>query len=767
MKLILKAQARKPKAQGEPDAELLIYGDIGERWIGQFVDASTVNDQLRELNASHLLVRVNSYGGSVTDGTAIYNMIRALGIPVTVRIEGIAASIASLIAMAGDTVQAYANTMVMNHLPWLVAAGNAVELREMADVLDSFGEAMATSYARKTGRTAEAELEVLSDGKDHWYSAGRAKEEGYVDEVLDELEPVDDAEASERFAPSIAAMHRYRSAPAAMAAALHPRVAREVRATAGAPAPAATPSTPAASAAKPEECIMNWKTIAKALGLEVAADADDKTVRDQVRQHLQLEAAAADDAIMAAALKRQSGGDGGEGAGGAAAGPHKPEPTRAERVASMFAIARQARPEDKKLADLEAQAAIDEDKDLKDVRTELLAHMSNTAEPIGGSYAAIEAGADERDKRVDAAGDWLVFRAGVTSHDTDESKRVRKAMDGNPYRGHSYADLARSVLEANGINCRGMGRIALIDAAIKAAATHSTDDFPNIFENALHKTLRLGAQSVQPTWRRFCAVGSLSDFREHPRYTTGTFSDLQEVNENGEYVEGTMSDAERESIRGSSKGRVLNIGRDILINDDMGVFSNATFRLGQASERTVEKDVYAKLAENGGNGPTLGDGNPMFHASHNNIASNPAAPSVEAVEAMRVLMAQQKDVSGNDFLDIRPDVWLGPIGLGGTARVVNNSEYDPDANNKLQRVNKVRGLFSDVVDTPRLSGTAWYMLAAAVIEPVIEVAFLDGVEEAQLTMEDDFGTAGMKWRVIRDYGVAGVGYRGIVKNAGA
>ena len=766
MKLKIQARTLRPKAAGGPDGELLIYGDIGETWWGTYVDANSVNEQLTGLSATHLLVRINSGGGSVTDGIAILNIIRGLGIRVTVRIEGIAASIASVIAMAGDTVQAYANTTFMTHLPWSLVAGNAVELREFADVLDTFGESIAQSYARKTGRTADEELARISDGKDHWYSATQARDEGYVDEVLDELELADD-DASAQFAPAIEAMTRYRTAPQAIAASVHPHVARALRTAAAGTAPTAPAQpTPAASAAHPEECNMKWTAIAQALGLTVKADATETQVREQVCQHLKLDASVGDDAVMAAVLKAQAGV---APAHPAPAAPQPAEPTRAEQINQIFAFAAEARPDDAQLTQLRAAAHIGNE-DLATVRTQLLAYMEQhpvSASSVGGRYVAAEAGEDERDKRINAAGDYLVHRSGVTSHGGEEAKRIRQAMNGNPFRGHSYSDIARAVLEDNGINCRGMGRIEVVEAAIRAAATHTTDDFPNIFENALHKTLVLGGQAVNPTWRQFCRTGSIADFREHPRYRAGSFSSLEAVNEAGEYPHGTIADAERESITGRSKGKRLSITRDMLINDDMGVFSNIAFLLGQAAERSIEIDVYALFALNSGNGPTLGDGKAMFHADHNNIAAVAAAPSVEAIEAARVLMGNQQDVGGNDFLDIRPDLWLGPLSLGGTARVVNNSEYDPDATNKLQRVNKVRGLFSDVVDTPRLTGTPWYMLANPAIEPVFEVAFLDGIEETQLAMEEKFSTAGMEWRVIRDYAVGGVGYRGIVKNAGA
>jgi hypothetical protein len=274
-------------------------------------------------------------------------------------------------------------------------------------------------------------------------------------------------------------------------------------------------------------------------------------------------------------------------------------------------------------------------------------------------------------------------------------------------------------------------------------------------------------EKAAPAWPRICKVGSLTDYRPHLRYHMGSFSDLLEVQENGEYKDGTIGDAEKETIQAVRKGRILNLSREMLINDDMSVFSNLAVFFGQAAARTLDKDVFALFALNSGNGPTMGDGKTLFHADHSNIAASGTAPTMAAFEAGRVQMAEQLDPSGNDYLDIRPDVWLGPLSLGGQARQVNEAEYDDEATKNQRKPNISRGLVSDVVDTPRLPATIWYLLANPNVEPVFEVGFLDGVQVPQLEMEESFRSDGIAWRVRYEYGVSGVGWRGIIKNPGA
>jgi ATP-dependent Clp endopeptidase proteolytic subunit ClpP len=133
--------------------------------------------------AKRVDVRLNSPGGSVSDGTAIYNLIKQSKPEVTVWIDGIAASVAATIAMAGDKVVMGANTLLMVHNPWSFAMGDARELRRMADVLDKFKDSSMTAYVEKSGKTTE-EVAAIMDAET-WYTAQEAVDAGFADEVVD------------------------------------------------------------------------------------------------------------------------------------------------------------------------------------------------------------------------------------------------------------------------------------------------------------------------------------------------------------------------------------------------------------------------------------------------------------------------------------------------------------------------------------------------------------------------------------------------------
>jgi hypothetical protein len=390
-----------------------------------------------------------------------------------------------------------------------------------------------------------------------------------------------------------------------------------------------------------------------------------------------------------------------------------------------------------------------------------------------GGGNRIEVTADERAKFLQGAENSILVRAGVADmvRKAAELRGEKIDLDPGEFRGVRNAELARLCLERSGVRISSYDRDVIVGLAFTQVAQrdggmNTTGDFPLLLENSLHKTLQAAYATTPDTWRRFCGIGTLMDFRPHPRYLRGTFGTLDDLTENGEFKNKNIPDAAKEIILGKTKGNIVGLSRQAIVNDDLGAFNFITVELGRAAKLTIEVDVYTTLARNSGAGPTMNDGNPLFHTSHKNIGTA-GAPSVAAFDEMRQLMASQKDVSGNEVLDIRPSIWLGPLSLGGAARVVNGSLYDPDAVNKLQRPNIVNGMFSDIVDTARMTGTRHYAFADKDTAPALEVAFLNGVQEPYLEQQLGWRTDGTEYKVRHDYGVGGLNWRSAVTNAGA
>ncbi|NUO42418.1 MAG: Clp protease ClpP [Streptomyces sp.] len=161
------------------EAEVMLYDEIGG-WWGATAD-DFIND-LRGITASNILLRVNSPGGQVYEGIAIANALRSHPAAVTVQVDGIAASIASVIAMAGDRVRMMPNAMIMVHDASGLTVGNAADHRETAELLDKISGNIADAYAARAGGTRDEWRQVMV--QETWYTAEEAVAAGLADEVV-------------------------------------------------------------------------------------------------------------------------------------------------------------------------------------------------------------------------------------------------------------------------------------------------------------------------------------------------------------------------------------------------------------------------------------------------------------------------------------------------------------------------------------------------------------------------------------------------------
>lgn len=341
-------------------------------------------------------------------------------------------------------------------------------------------------------------------------------------------------------------------------------------------------------------------------------------------------------------------------------------------------------------------------------------------------------------------------------------------LDAGELRGFSVADFARECLERSGVRTRGLDRSALAAKAFtqRGGPYAGTGDFPVLLENVMNKTL-MGAYAVTPdTWSRFCKVELVPDFRTVNRFRTGSLSVLDELTENGEFKNKSIPDGAKSTLSIGTKGNMIAVSRQLIINDDMGALTDLLQKLGRASRLSVEVDVYALITANSGLGATFG-ANPFFHSTNANVNATGSALSVAGIDADRVVLAQQKDAQSNEYLDLRPAILLVPVGLGGAARVINTSQFNHDST-KLQQPNHVQGLFRDIVDTPRLTGTRRYLFADPAVAPAIVVAFLEGQGSSPvLESQDGWRVDGTEMKVRFDYKAQLFDPKGAVTNAGA
>ncbi|MGM0863380.1 MAG: head maturation protease, ClpP-related [Bacillota bacterium] len=182
----------KAEAVNEDTHKLTIYGDIGESWWGDYVTANEVETMLKNISAKHIDVHINSYGGDVFDGIAIYNQLKNHKATITTNIDGIAASAASIIAMAGDEVVMNVGSMMMIHEGSTIARGNKGDIRKTLNALEGIDKSIADIYMTKfAGERTDIDTMITNET---WFTSSEAVDAGLADKVNETQSIEDDPE---------------------------------------------------------------------------------------------------------------------------------------------------------------------------------------------------------------------------------------------------------------------------------------------------------------------------------------------------------------------------------------------------------------------------------------------------------------------------------------------------------------------------------------------------------------------------------------------
>ncbi|SHF05043.1 ATP-dependent protease ClpP, protease subunit [Kaistia soli DSM 19436] len=182
-----------------------ILDPIGADWFGDGVTAKRVAGALRAIGKKDVTVVINSPGGDYFEGLAIYNLLRDHPANVTVKVVGIAASAASVIAMAGDDIQIARAGFMMIHNTWVIAAGDRNALRDIADWLEPFDAMAVDIYGARTGVDSKALAKMLD--RETWIGGADAVDQGFADALLP-VDEVDTAAKNSTEGKPIAAAHK-------------------------------------------------------------------------------------------------------------------------------------------------------------------------------------------------------------------------------------------------------------------------------------------------------------------------------------------------------------------------------------------------------------------------------------------------------------------------------------------------------------------------------------------------------------------------------
>lgn len=198
-------------------AELYLYDDIGDGFFGGITSKQVINDLQNLGKVAELTVRINSGGGSVFEGFAIYNALNRNSAKVIVEIDSLAASIASIIAMAGDEINIAENAMMMIHDPMGFSMGTSEDMRKMAESLDSVRGNLIKTYTARTGNKDDIVSKWM--GEETWMDAADCVKFGFADSMSQPLQLAASADLS-----------RFKNVPGRLLNGGKPRPAYDLRA---------------------------------------------------------------------------------------------------------------------------------------------------------------------------------------------------------------------------------------------------------------------------------------------------------------------------------------------------------------------------------------------------------------------------------------------------------------------------------------------------------------------------------------------------------
>lgn len=511
--------------------ELFIYGVIDP----YDVRALDVIAGLSELSDRDTInVRINSPGGSVYEGLAMYDalrMVSARGKKVVVRIDALAASIASIVAMAADELVFAEDARLMIHNPFAYAAGEAEDLRKLAAELDAVKARIIEIYTRKAGDkiTAEKLSEMMS--AETYLSAQEALELGLADRIDEPLR--------------VAA-----------------RAPDTVNRTLGyLLAPASTTAAPADN----EESDMNVRN----QGANTPAPQNN--------------AGGVTPPVPAPVVVPPANNP-----------PPQPGPNVAEienrvrqTVTGIYNAVRIARLEN---AETVAEDMVRRGITLDEARAEIF-DMLAQAQPGGQRQHTTPATVvnDARDKFREGARKGVLARANLPGGERNEfsgmrldalaSESLRIANVRIPHDRQEAIGLAFTLLNSSG------------------PGYHSTSDFGDVLAGVSRAAVMRGFEELPETFQQWTKKGTASDFRPQNRIGIGHFPALDKILESGEYRYGTFGSS-GQSVIIATYGKMFAISRQAIINDDLGLFNDVAVEMGRAARRTIGNLVYAVLTAN-------------------------------------------------------------------------------------------------------------------------------------------------------------------------
>lgn len=351
----------------------------------------------------------------------------------------------------------------------------------------------------------------------------------------------------------------------------------------------------------------------------------------------------------------------------------------------------------------------------------------------------------------------LAIAAGVTdlekSYDESALNRANDAFRG----GLGLHDVLINAARSNGYTGRISASTVKGDTEGVLRAAFSNSDISGILSNVQNKSLRAEYDRVESTWRDIAAVRRLNDFKESPSYTLTGDMTFKRTAPGGKLEHAALGE-ESFGNKAETRGRMLGITREQIINDDLGALNAIPATLGRGAAHAMNDVLWTEFLDDAS----------FFSAGNSSLLTGAgSALGIDGLIAAEAAYHAQTTPDGKP-LGIRAAMLLVPPALHALARQLYTSTEIRSATGKTATANPLSGLYRPVMSTFLSSATAWYLLADPADIPTIEVGFLNGRDVPVIESADaDFDTLGIQFRAYFDFGVRKQNFRGGIKNAGA
>jgi ATP-dependent protease ClpP protease subunit len=715
-----------------------INGVIGEDWWDPTLSNTrkTVMEQAAAaVPGDTLEVHVNSGGGDFFEGLAIMNtlhQIAASGVTVETWVDGLAASAASLIMLAGSKRVVASTAMVMVHNVSMWAGGDALVMERAAAQLRQFNDLAAVAYAERTKETRDGALALMD--AETWMDGAECLERGFATETTTAANDDEAEDPARTAARAVILPQNLKNVPdwlrpAASARALTPQhcLGRAPRQHAVPPArndqgqaketkvmdPEENPAQPQGTAPAAPATAAAQAAAAAATKAERSRVAAINTLFDRVNanQHLSAESLAA--------LRAECIGDAEDDAK-----PGLAVAAAQERILNAI---------------LEAKGG----------------------DPANGSLGRPpQVTQDGTDKFIAGVTNAVLASTGMGQHDPR-----------NEFNGVGLRNIAAMCLERQGRNVARLTNSQLASQILNSM--HTSSDFPLVLENIATKSVLKGYSELPEVYEKLSRKGTLNDYKEIALIGTAELPTLERVEEGGEYTEATFGERGAR-MKLAKYGRVVRITEEMIINDDTGAFSSVPRKMGQGARRTIGNLFWAIWTAN----PTF-NGSALFSAGRKNLRTGAGSVLDDAGLTGATTLFETRvdaDMAGGAQVDavmnITPKYLVVPKALKHAALRMMKQEAVNGTGGVLGGTPNTHAGSLEVVHEARLDRAAggttrWFLSADPDVFDTIGVSYLDGRDSPEVTRHEDWKRDSVAFKVKQVAAVAALDFAGMQRNEGA